>query len=111
MFGVQQAAAPHHTTTIRWWATTSSSPQLTEPHAGVWTIQRNPDGTRFYYNRALNASKAQLSEEEQQLLVPELDAYDNDVVMPLKVRPERDCSSQRFTTCAVGFLAAESFQL
>jgi hypothetical protein len=52
----------------------------------VWTIQRNPDGTRFYYNKALNASKAQLTTEEQQLLVPELDAYDNDIVMPLRVR-------------------------
>lgn len=73
--------------------------------AGVWTIQRNPDGTRFYFNKALNASKAQLTEEEQQLLVPELNAYDNDVVMSLKVRTFSCLWLQSF--CSMGYLSNE----
>lgn len=79
---------------------------------GVWTIQRNPDGTRFYWNKVANKSKASLDEKEQKLLVPELSPYDNDIVMPLEVRSLREIAGwatrgkgRRRTQAGAGFHA------
>lgn len=53
--------------------------------AGVWAEQRADDGRRYYWNKFTNTSKWELSEEEKVHLVPNLDPYDNPMVMPLQV--------------------------
>lgn len=59
-------------------------------HAGVWAEQRADDGRRYYWNKYTNTSKWELTEEEKQRLVPNLDPYNNDMVMSLQVCFIRD---------------------
>lgn len=51
---------------------------------GVWAEQRADDGRRYYWNKFTNTSKWELSEEEKVHLVPNLDPYDNPMVLPLQ---------------------------
>lgn len=53
---------------------------------GVWAEQRADDGRRYYWNKFTNTSKWDLTDEEKTRLVPNLDSYDNPMVMPLMVR-------------------------
>lgn len=52
--------------------------------SGVWSEQRTDDGKIYYWNKFLNTSKWTLDEAEQKRLMPNLDAYDNQLFMPLK---------------------------
>jgi hypothetical protein len=61
-------------------------PMLRAVAAGVWAEQRADDGRRYYWNKFTNTSKWELSEEEKVHLVPNLDPYDNPMVLPLQVR-------------------------
>lgn len=65
-----------------------SLPPLQLCRTGVWSEQRATDGTRYYYNEATNTSKWELDEEEMKHLVPNLNPYDNDLAMPLRVSLE-----------------------
>lgn len=62
---------------------------------GVWAEQRADDGRRYYYNKFTNTSKWVLDEQEQQSLVPNLDSYNNGMVMPLQVG---QCVTEQSTT-------------
>lgn len=64
--------------------TATTSPATPTP-AGVWAEQRADDGRRYYWNKFTNTSKWELSEEEKTRLVPNLDSYDNPMVMSLQV--------------------------
>lgn len=61
-----------------------SSPVLLPVSSGVWSEQRADDGKVYYWNKYQNMSKWTLTDEEKQHLVPNLDAYDNRLFMPLK---------------------------
>lgn len=50
---------------------------------GVWSEQRSDEGKLYYFNKLLNISKWSLSEDEQALLAPNLDPYNNRLFMPL----------------------------
>ncbi|KAI8474343.1 MAG: hypothetical protein J3K34DRAFT_138880 [Monoraphidium minutum] len=50
---------------------------------GVWVEYRTVEGRPYYYNKALNVSKWEIDEAQQQRLVGQLDPYNNDLVMPL----------------------------
>jgi hypothetical protein len=54
---------------------------------GVWAEQRADDGRRYYWNKYANTSKWELDAEEKKYLVPNLDSYDNPMVMSLQVGP------------------------
>jgi hypothetical protein len=81
--GQQQHHAPHRAVGCRCacvlQVTALKSVPLTAP--GVWSEQRADDGRRYFYNKFANVSKWELSEEERQRLVPNLDPY-----MSLQVR-------------------------
>jgi hypothetical protein len=51
----------------------------------VWAEQRADDGRRYFWNKYANTSKWELDEEEKKHLVPNLDSYDNPMVMSLQV--------------------------
>ncbi|MEW5297469.1 MAG: hypothetical protein WDW36_000675 [Sanguina aurantia] len=55
-----------------------------QPETGNWIYVESPEGERFYYNRIRNVSKWNLTAEEEALRLPELNQYDNELVMPLK---------------------------
>jgi hypothetical protein len=50
---------------------------------GVWSEQWSDDGKVYYFNKYLNISKWTITDEERQLLVPNLDPYNNHLFMPL----------------------------
>ncbi|GFH33118.1 uncharacterized protein HaLaN_32440, partial [Haematococcus lacustris] len=51
--------------------------------AGHWIHITHPDGSQYYFNKVLNSSRWNLTEEERQRLLPPLDPYNNPLVMPL----------------------------
>lgn len=51
---------------------------------GVWAEQRADDGRRYYWNKFANTSKWELTPEEKEHLVPNLDSYNNPLVMSLE---------------------------
>lgn len=58
------------------------SPDNDPPH-GSWVLVHHPDGDEFYYNKKLEQSKWNLTEEERSSLLPPLDPYDNPIYMSL----------------------------
>lgn len=54
--------------------------------ADAWAHVRHPDGDRFFYNAARGESKWLLSaeEQEQEVVLPELDPYNNPLAMSLE---------------------------
>ncbi|KAL6765032.1 hypothetical protein V8C86DRAFT_1223852 [Haematococcus lacustris] len=54
-----------------------------EPEQGHWIHITHPDGSQYYFNKVLNSSRWNLTEEERQRLLPPLDPYNNPLVMPL----------------------------
>jgi hypothetical protein len=53
------------------------------PPLGNWVLIHHPDGDEFYYNKVLQLSKWELTDEEKELLLPPLDPYDNPIFMGL----------------------------
>eukprot|EP00798_Chlamydomonas_sp_ICE-L_P001356 gene1356-32718_t len=47
----------------------------------IWVKTSGPEGKDFFYNKALNISKWDLSEDD--IVLPDIDPYDNPMVMPL----------------------------
>ena len=54
--------------------------------AGSWVQVYDDEGAVSYLNTHTQEEKDELSAEEQQQLLPNINPYDNELVMPLKVR-------------------------
>ncbi|KAG2489337.1 hypothetical protein HYH03_012167 [Edaphochlamys debaryana] len=66
------------------------------PEGGRWA-EVEQDGDRFYYNKVLNKSKWNLTEEERTLnggVLPLLDPYNNELVMSLKEFAEHPIATE-----------------
>lgn len=66
---------------------------------GNWAEIYNQDGSSFFMHTITDEQKDTLTEEEKQHLLPAVDPYNNDLVMPLKVGFEGCRHGQRATAC------------
>jgi hypothetical protein len=69
---------------------------------GVWAPFKDENGRRYYYNKALNVTRWELSEEEKGAELPPLNPYDNPLAMPLAQFIEHPIAQARRRPCARG---------
>ena len=56
---------------------------VSTPPEGNWVLIHHPDGDEFYYNKLLEQSKWNITDEERERLLPPLNPYDNPIYMSL----------------------------